>query len=115
MKRLTLRIPDDLHRRLHASSRASHSSLNDTILTMIRRGLTASEEGPADETPRERERRRVHEALASFSSRSDTNSLFPWVPPLPPDFDWEAFRRSLPVLDPPLSQTIIQEREESRY
>jgi hypothetical protein len=31
---------------------------------------------------------------------------------LPADFDYETFRKSLPVLDPPLSQTIVDQRDE---
>lgn len=115
MGRVTLRLPDELHRRLRVKSREKGSSLNETILESIRDGLQQGKEKQRHETPLEKERRLVREALADISSPWDTSNLFPWIPPRPDDFDWEEFRRSLPVLDPPLSQTIVDERDESPY
>jgi len=58
-------------------------------------------------------RERVRRALAPIAQKVD---LVKWgLKPLPEDFDLAAFRVSMPVLDPPLSQTIIDERESYDY
>lgn len=58
---------------------------------------------------------RIRRALAPISVKLDPAVWGEWLTPLPDDFDLAAFRASMPVLDPPLSQTIIEERESSRY
>ncbi len=58
------------------------------------------------------ERERIRRALAPITMKLDPAVWGEWLKPLPDDFDWDAFRRALPVLDPPLSQTIIDERDE---
>ncbi len=63
----------------------------------------------------ESERERVRHALAPMLMEIDPKVWGEWLEPLPEDFDFEAFRKSMPVLDPPLSQTIIDERESSPY
>ncbi len=66
-------------------------------------------------SPREAERARLRAALGDLVVDFDPQTFAPWLPPLPQDFDREAFLRSLPVLDPPLSQRIIDARNEERY
>lgn len=52
-----------------------------------------------------------HRALADATVKLDPAIWGEWLRPLPDDFDWTAFRAQAPKLDPPLSQTIIDERE----
>jgi hypothetical protein len=59
------------------------------------------------------ERDRIRRALAPMLMELDPEIWGELLAPLPVDFDEEAFRRSLPVLDPPLSQTIIEDRDSS--
>ncbi|MHB8375662.1 MAG: hypothetical protein ACYDEB_01710 [Dehalococcoidia bacterium] len=71
---------------------------------------------PFGRRPRaETERERVRRALAPLLIDLDPRIWGEWLQPLPDDFDFEAFRRSMPVLDPPLSSTIIEERESNPY
>ncbi|MDE3096402.1 MAG: hypothetical protein KGK07_10440 [Chloroflexota bacterium] len=60
------------------------------------------------------ERDRAQHALEEMTETLDPDVWGEWLRPLPQDFDFEAFRRRMPVFDPPLSQTIIDERESSR-
>ena len=67
---------------------------------------------PVDDAVDRRER--VRRALAPMTVKLDPAVWGDWLTPLPDDFDLAAFRASMPVLDPPLSQTIIEERESTR-
>ena len=58
------------------------------------------------------ERQRVHDALKPLLADIDWAEWDRTFGTLAEDFDEEAFLRSLPVLDPPLSQTIIDERND---
>jgi hypothetical protein len=71
MVRVTLRLPDDLHCDLPSKSKPTGASLNETILASIRSGLTLPEHQRPEETPLERERRFVREALADISVQRD--------------------------------------------
>lgn len=81
-----------------------------SIVAGLRRALGLARRHPYDDAdPRERVRR----ALEPVSVKIN---LHKWgLKPLPEDFDLAAFRASMPVLDPPLSQTIIDERESYDY
>ena len=60
------------------------------------------------------ERERVHRALAPIAMKLDADLWGSSFGQLPAGFDRDAFRRSLPALEPPLSQTIIEDRDEGR-
>jgi hypothetical protein len=64
---------------------------------------------PHDDAAERRER--LRRALAPMTVKLDSKRWKAKFGRLPDDFDLAAFRASLPVLDPPLSQTIIEERE----
>lgn len=68
-----------------------------------------------DETPLEAERRRTREVLGDlvveYEPEDFASALSRWRTPE----EVEAILASIPVLDPPLSQTIIEEREANRY
>ncbi len=116
MARLTLRLPDEIYQRLCAAARRKGISLNQAILeTLDRDLLPAPATAPENETPEERERRLMHQWIAGSHRNDDFSALPPHLHPDHAPRDREAFLRSLPKLDPPLSHTVIQEREESRY
>ena len=84
------------------------------ILSSLRRVLrdrrvVASSPGAEDE------RERIRRALAPITMKFDEEKWRATFGCLPDDFDREAFFHSLPKLDPPLSQSIIDERREARY
>ena len=82
-----------------------------SIVSGLRQALGLRRRHAADEAADRREC--VRRALEPISVKID---LHKWgLKPLPEDFDLAAFRASMPVLDPPLSQTIIDERESYDY
>jgi plasmid stability protein len=111
MARITLRLPDELHRRLRVAAREAGRSLNEEIVTILTERLDGESERQ-DETPLQRERRRIREALGDLVVDFRPEDFAPFFHPLPDDFDRDAFFNSLPRLDPPLSQTIIEDRED---
>jgi hypothetical protein len=82
-----------------------------SIVANIRNALGRRRHPPRDEAAERRER--LRRALAPITVKLDPEIWGDWLKPLPDDFDLDAFRRSMPILDPPLSQTIIEERESS--
>ena len=103
--RLTLRLPERLHDRLIARGRACGKSLNQTIVESLWEAVLF----PRVEPLTEAERLRL--ALADITIPAD--ELFPDEPD---DFSdvpsAEEIARQMPVLDPPLSQTVIEDRED---
>lgn len=82
-----------------------------SIVSGLRHALGLGRRHPNDDESDPRDR--VHRALAPIAAKPDLDK---WgLTPLPEDFDLAAFRASLPVLDPPLSQTIIAERDSYDY
>ena len=115
MARITLRLPDAVHEQLVRRARGSGTSLNQAIVDILRDVLGCGKGAPPDETLKERERRLLREALGDRVvdvKPEDYAPLFHrWYTPEERD----AILKSMPVLDPPLSAAIIQEREESPY
>jgi hypothetical protein len=111
-RQITIELPDEMYERLLAVSRDSGSSLDATIAELVGRSLNNNGRafGNLDVAARRRELQRIRAALGPLVEhpapiQEGTSSL------------WDAesaaeFRRSMPVLDPPLSQTIIEERED---
>lgn len=111
MQRLTLRLPDRLHRRLRERARGTGASLNQLIIEELDRSIPSSDQPAPTPGSVEEERRLVRIALkdglvdaAGFGwTTSGDDSL--------EVLDDAAFRASMPKLDPPLSRTIIEDRE----
>jgi len=89
--------------------------MNQTIVDMLSEVLGCGVRQRPDETPLEAERRRIREALGDLVVEFTPEELAPFMKHDLSEIDRDAFFNSLPILDPPLSQTIIDERRESRY
>lgn len=113
MARLTLRLPEDLHRTLRECSQRTGSSLNELIVVALRDSLgrNLTDDGP-DTLDRQRERLRqaLGDLVEELHPALFPEAFFPTVP-LP---DVDRLREMMPVLDPPLSATVIAQREENR-
>ena len=70
-----------------------------------RRSVDAMRRG--DSTDRARSERALDGVTVNIDPRKYKHNL----KPVPDDFDLAEFRRTMPVFNPPLSQTIIDERE----
>ena len=110
--RITLELPEALHERLVEVSRRSGASLDATILELVEQGLTralqpsaptASANGtPEGGQPQATLREQIQQFLDTVDSRRRGRTFDPEV---------AARRRAeLPKLDPPISQTIIEDR-----
>ena len=87
-----------------------------SLLAWIRRALGKRETVEPELPPREAERRRIREALGDMLA--PPINFNNWPEHLRPTLDMpdrDTLRASMPKLDPPLSQTIREERDESRY
>lgn len=105
MARVTLRLPEPLHARLVEESRATDRSLNELIVESLEARLP---EAPSADEKRERMRRALGPLLVSAD-----DLLPPWEDEQDtPLLTHEELRARLPRLDPPMSQTIIDERED---
>src|SRR4051812_10580366 len=110
-RQITIEIPDDLYERLVAASRDAGASLDATIADLVGRGLNRNgshKPERVDIAARRRELQRIREALGSLVEHPQpregaTSSVFD------PQTAAE-FRAGRPVLDPPISQTIIEDR-----
>ncbi len=106
MARVTLRLPESLHARLIAASRAAGKSLNELIVESLEERL------PAQSRDVGTDRELFRAALADLLVSADEV-----LPPWPEEADTpllthEELQNRLPVLSPPLSQTIIDDRED---
>ena len=87
-----------------------------SLLAGIRHALGRREHAEPELTPRELERQRIREAMGDLlAAPIDFNNWPEHLRPTPDMPDRDALRDSMPKLDPPLSQTIREERDESRY
>lgn len=87
-----------------------------SLLAGIRHALGKRELSEPELSPRELERRRMREALGDLLAPPLDLSKWPErLRPKPGMPDRDTLRRSMPRLEPPLSQTIREERDESRY
>jgi hypothetical protein len=112
MVTLTVTIPDDLYKRIEQASRESDAEVDETVVVALERAFTRQR------TPEEvnAERQRIREALGDHASDFDGEAFLEALGLEPmTDEEYTAFMRNRPTLDPPLSQTIIEVREEERY
>lgn len=110
MARVTLRLPDWLHRQLAEESHAAGRSLNQHIVDALNRSVRG------DGSPELTERERFRRALGKLALSDEQVAAM--VGPIDPNrkvLSHEELQRLMPRLDPPLSQTIIEEREASPY
>lgn len=112
MARVTLRLPEDLHRRLRSTSQRSGSSLNQVIVTALDGALRQGEPGGQADSSLLDQVRLVRRALGEMAVEVDATFLqgdAPFTEDLP---DTDTLRKSMPHLTPPLSSTISAERED---
>ncbi len=112
----TLTIPDKLYERLQALAAGQQRSVDEFMIEMIENVAPDNARNSAPLT-REEETRRLREAMTGIiMSEAEVAKLLPWLDDDPMTEDEiDEILANLPVLDPPLSQIIIQMRDEERY
>jgi hypothetical protein len=109
--RVTLRLPDELHQRLQERSHRAGASLNQTVVAVISDAL--AREGAAEHLgERDEQVRYIRVALGDLTVEWDDSGLPSELRPSARPLDRDAFLRSLPRLTPPLSATIVEERDD---
>lgn len=113
MATLTITIPDELYERLKFINDASDSSLDDTIVAGLDRAYPRDEWRARTRIEIEEERRKVREALKDIVITLDWDEYHCGSRQAPmSDAEREAVLKTLPILDPPMSQIIIEDRED---
>ena len=112
MARVTLRLPEELHRRLRSTSERTGSSLNQVIVAALSEALARAEGARQAESPLLEQVQHVRRALGDLAVEVDASHLPPQLHPRDDLPDTDALRRSMPELVPPLSATISADRED---
>lgn len=112
MSRVTLRLPDDLHRKLQAESWRTGASLNQLIVSTLSEAVARDEAMDREQGHLAEQVKHIRSALGDLAVVLNTDSLPPHLHPEDDLPDPDVYRHSLPVLHPPLSATIIADRED---
>lgn len=116
MTTITIKLPDELYEQLIAASERENRAVDEIAIAGIAREVAAPA-APTAPMTRDEEQRRIREAMQGrIWTQEDIDAFFDGLNLLPMS-DEEADRiiAAIPPLDPPLSQTVIQMREEERY
>jgi predicted transcriptional regulator len=116
MMTITITLPNELYEQLLATAERENRPVDEIAIAGIAREVGPSESSPVQLT-REEEKRLIQEAMPGrIWTDEDVSQLFPWLDEHPmTEEEIDEILASLPILDPPLSQTIIQMRDEERY
>ncbi len=111
MGRVTVRLPDDVHRSLRAEAARKGESLNQLIVEAVSSALEP--QGPrASKTPLQKEVARIKRLLGDIVGEVDYSHFPEHLRPRPDLPDTETLTDALGERLPPLSAQIIKEREE---
>jgi hypothetical protein len=112
LTRITLRLPDDLHRRLSAASEQYGTSLNQLIVAMLNGALAHDDLAASMEDLVLAQVQQIRRAMGDLVVEIDADFLPPGVRPREHLPDSDTLRQGMPTLHPPLSATIIADRED---
>lgn len=110
--RVTLRLPEDLHRRLRSISERTGSSLNQVIVAALSEALARGTGAQRAESPLLEQVQHVRRALGDLVVEVDVSHLPPRLRPRDDLPDTDILRQSMPKLVPPLSATLSADRED---
>lgn len=112
MTRVTLRLPDDLHRRLQITAEWTGSSLNQLIISALSETLSrdAEPEGPEDTLLGQV--RHLGRTLGDLTTEIDDREITSMQGQGDDAPDTNTLRESMPRLNSPLSATIRADRDE---
>lgn len=113
MARVTVRLPDHLHRSLRSESARTGESLNKLIVNAVSNALEPDASAEPPKTPLQKEVERIRRLLGPMVAQESDFSRFPeHLRPTPDLPNTETLTDALGKDIPPLSAAIIQEREE---
>lgn len=112
MARITLRLPDDLHRRLQDTCRRTGNSLNQTIVAALAQALARSDQAPERNSALMEQLSHIKTALRDITVDIEVSRFPAQLRPEEEVPSREELVARLPTLTPPLSSTILEERRE---
>ncbi len=112
MTRVTLRLPDELHQRLRVASQKAGTSLNQLIVTALNETVDGEEEAGREKDSLMEQVRHIRTILGDLVVEIDPSQFPPEVRPRPGLPKREELMKLLPRLNPPLSATLAEERED---
>jgi hypothetical protein len=108
--RITLRLPSELHQRAKELSEQQGLSLNEAIVQALESALNSGYIEARDFGDQQARLDRLRVALGEMVVSIDLSDFPVQVRPNTQMPDRDSLFNSLPVLSPPLSRTIIEER-----
>jgi hypothetical protein len=108
----TLTIPDNLYEQLRAAATRQHRPVEDLLREAIETVARPDDSLENEPTTRDEAIRRVRDVLGDDLESGNTEVLPPHLRPHELPVDHAALRASMPVLDPPLSVTVADERDD---
>lgn len=112
MARITLRLPEDVHRRLHLASERVGSSLNQVIVATLEDALARAEVADQQGDSLMKRVEQARRALGDMAVGLDLQDFPSHLRPAEDLPDTDELRQSMPELVPPLSATIVSDRED---
>lgn len=112
MAKVTVRLPDHLHRSLRSESARTGESLNQLIVDAVSCALEKDRPGTPPKTSLQVEVERIKRLLGDMVGEVDYSHFPEHLRPTPDLPDTVTLAKSLRRDIPPLSAAIIQEREE---
>lgn len=110
--RITLRLPDDLHRRLQDTCRRTGNSLNQIIVAALAQALSRSDQAPESNSALMDQVLHIQTALRDITVDIEASRFPAHLRPEGEVPSREELAAMLPTLIPPLSSTILEERRE---
>jgi hypothetical protein len=104
-------LPDHLHSRLREQSEQTGRSLNQTIVSALRATLDETSVG-TPQSPLKEQLRQVRAVLGDLVVDFDVGRLLAELDSKDRDTEDGETTRPLPALNPPLSATVIEDRED---
>lgn len=111
MTTITLQLPDELLQRLQTASREAGMPLDALIVTTLSQAISRREVTSEPSEAVREETRRIREALGDLVVDNPEE----WVPEIEEEIDFPDRQTDLdfmPKLDPPLSATLIEDRDD---
>ena len=109
---LTLRLPEDLHRRLRLASERTGTSMNSLIVSTLDEAVPMGKGAVRPNDSLREQVQQVRRALGDLAVDVDVNRFPPHLWPAADLPDTDTHRHSMPCLVPPLSATIIAVRDD---
>ncbi len=110
---ITLTVPDDLYEQMKHLTDGSEEAIKRLMVRILEQEYGSKHENQTASTARDERTRQLRRAMGDRASAVDPEEYLRRVGIEPmTDEEMREVLATIPVLDPPLSQTVIEERED---